>query len=144
MTGVLWALKRLAKCAGEEEAPSLAGYLPSLSNLPAEFPRFVAETCPRATPPGNFAFVDNPGLHGSQKDEHGFYRAAKEVWKGGGRAARALCAIHALDYACYDAIPVPPLCRSVFVGPSFRDRIFRAIPDVDPAGRYRCWFPEKT
>jgi len=53
------------------------------------------------------------------------------VWKAGGNTARALCAIRALDYACFDEVPVPAVCRDVFSTVRFLQTLARADSDKD-------------
>ena len=54
---------------------------------------------------------------------YNFYSAAKTSWKEQGKVSRALCALHALDYACFDDIPVPALCQEVYSSDAFRRRL---------------------
>ena len=57
------------------------------------------------------------GKHVSSQDEFGLYKAAKNVWKFGGKESKALCALHAFDYACFDDIlpdGIPQLCSEVY------------------------------
>lgn len=123
MTGVLWGLKRLRDCHGEDGTLNLTAYLPSLTGLDAELPKLVNEKCslPHSLDPFPEAVV-----HGSQLDEYGFYSAAKRAWRDQGNVARALCAIHALDYACFDAMPVPSLCQDVYSRQNFHHKVFLA------------------
>jgi len=41
----------------------------------------------------------------SSLDHFGFYAAAKRVWKEQGRTSRALCAIHLINYLCWQDLP---------------------------------------
>ena len=92
-------------------------YLPTLDHLTETLPSFLMQTCPRLTTvtphqnnsnnnTNNNNNVLPPmkmlGQHGSSKDKYGTYQAAKNVWKNNTRVAKALCVIHAFDYACYD------------------------------------------
>jgi hypothetical protein len=51
--------------------------------------------------------------HGSSKDPYGTYAAAKDVWRRGGNTAKALCALLAMDYACFDELALPDVCLDV-------------------------------
>lgn len=100
----------------------LTGYLPSLRNLTQAWPAFLKETCPEL--PDDMPEMGLAGQHESSEDRLGLYRAAKSVWEEGGPTARALCAIHAFDYACFDhSDGVPDLCQDVFESKAFLDRI---------------------
>jgi hypothetical protein len=98
----------------------LSGYLPSIANLSAEFPTFVEKTCHLEE--GYLpAMKDTRWIHTSSGDPEGFYLAAKTVWSEGGEVARALCILHAMDYACWKKLPdgVPTICQSVYSRPEF-------------------------
>ena len=47
------------------------------------------------------------------KDPYGTYAAAKDVWRRGGTTAKALCALLAMDYACFDELALPDVCLDV-------------------------------
>jgi len=80
------------------------------------------------------------GSHDSSKDKYGTYAAAKNVWKKGGTLARALCLIHAFDYACFYGnnngdmkgssygieMKIPKVCRDTYASDSFREEILRS------------------
>jgi hypothetical protein len=106
---------------------SLTGYLPSLDNLTEEWPAFMARTCPHFPPIEELPKMEAAGQHESSEDPLGVYRAAKEVWKDRGPVARAMCVLHAFDYACWDDLPggIPQLCQEVFASKSFSDGINR-------------------
>jgi hypothetical protein len=95
---------------------TLSGYLPSLENLEERWPKFITETCPEMPPLSDFPNLKKHGQHQSSKDKFGIYRAAKEVWNDQGHVARALCVIHAMDYACWTDLPdgIPRLCQEVY------------------------------
>ena len=120
MTGILYELHRLNGVffGGINSNWTLTGYLPSLVNLSSTFPKLLLDNCPGMPPEIDQAF-QKPLHHSSEKDEYGFYRAAKQIWNEGGNAARALCALHALDYACFDRITIPDLCMQVFTKKEF-------------------------
>jgi hypothetical protein len=73
------------------------------------------------------------GTHKSSEDGYGTYKAARDVWKRGGPVARALCALHAMDYACFAAneddvdgrprLRLPDLCRDVYASQHFVETI---------------------
>lgn len=119
MTGILWGLRRLNDCYGEDKF-NLTAYLPSLTNLETQFPTFLHDTCEHVPP---FDTFNKRIVHDSQADTYNFYEAAKRSWRDEGRVARALCAIHALDYACYDALPIPPVCALLYSKDGFRQKI---------------------
>jgi hypothetical protein len=109
MVGVL---TQLALSGGK-----LVSYLPTISNLTNDFPKFLYNTCPGL--PESLLdpkVMEVHGQHESSKDPSGTYNAAKAVWMDGGPMARALCAMHAMDYACWDQLPdgIPNLCKDVF------------------------------
>ena len=54
------------------------------------------------------------GQHESSSDPYGFYADAKQAWSEQEDIARALCAANLMDYACYDKLAVPQICREVF------------------------------
>eukprot|EP00934_Nitzschia_sp_Nitz4_P000718 Nitzschia sp. Nitz4//scaffold322_size40381//15710//16867//NITZ4_007560-RA/size40381-processed-gene-0.21-mRNA-1//-1//CDS//3329547827//718//frame0 len=106
-----------------ERGLSLTAYLPSVENLRVEWPAFVEQTCPGM---GQQLVKDQHlGSHESSEDELGFYKAAKSVWEESGDAAKALCVVHAMDYACWDELPggIPLVCRELFNEQYFRDAI---------------------
>mmetsp|Transcript_2451 Transcript_2451/g.3588 ORF Transcript_2451/g.3588 Transcript_2451/m.3588 type:complete len:394 (+) Transcript_2451:209-1390(+) len=103
----------------------VAAYLNSTSNLSQTWPAFAAKSCPHSLP-ANYTVQPIPpdfGVHNSSKDPYGFYRAAKETWKEQGPAARALCILHVLDYACWRELEIPKLCQEVFSTKSFVESI---------------------
>ncbi|KAL9183378.1 hypothetical protein ACHAXT_005165 [Thalassiosira profunda] len=102
-------------------------YLPAISNLGVEFPEFLARSCGSGLPEGLGNEFSLKSRHPSQDDEHGFYSSAKRVWSMHDETARALCAVYAMDYACFDAIPVPSVCRDVFSSKVFRDAVYAAL-----------------
>lgn len=115
--------------------PSATWYLPTLENLTETFPAFLADRCPlvsnnyqrRQHRLKNNSNVSLPpmtrsGMHESSNDAYGTYKAAKDVWKQGGPAARALCVLHIFDYACFD-LKIPSLCRDVYSSDQFVERI---------------------
>mmetsp|Transcript_10332 Transcript_10332/g.15531 ORF Transcript_10332/g.15531 Transcript_10332/m.15531 type:complete len:188 (+) Transcript_10332:166-729(+) len=142
MTGILYEQQRINHCHGTNL--TLTAYLPSLSNLKYTFPKLLKDTCdvPAAgLPPELLEPYELEYNHGSQlmASTYGFVKAGKEIWAQGGDTARALCALHVLDYACYDAIPVPALCKRVFAHEDFRRQIFVAADnDDDHIVREQC------
>ena len=48
------------------------------------------------------------------------------AWELEGATSRALCIIHALDYACFDSIPIPILCQRVYADEDFSEKLLRA------------------
>ena len=92
----------------------MTAYLPSLENLAKKFPQFLAETCPGI--PSDIADEQMvlAGQHESSEDPFGYYAAAKGVWEDLGHTARALCALNVMDYACWDRLTVPVICKDVF------------------------------
>ncbi|CAJ1962899.1 unnamed protein product [Cylindrotheca closterium] len=98
-------------------------YLPSLKNLNETWGPFVVSSCPRSfsnttkTKLLTTPMITESGKHESSGDPHGTYKSAKLVWKHGGPTAKALCAIHLMDYACWQDLPdgVPRLCMDLYV-----------------------------
>jgi hypothetical protein len=97
----------------------LTAYLPSLANLNSKFPQLVQSTCglKETLPP----IPKDKGHHKSSEDLEGFYQAAKDVWTDKGAIARALCALHAMDYACWTDLPdgIPQVCQEVYSSSDF-------------------------
>eukprot|EP00532_Pseudo-nitzschia_australis_P007176 CAMPEP_0168164662 /NCGR_PEP_ID=MMETSP0139_2-20121125/1060_1 /TAXON_ID=44445 /ORGANISM="Pseudo-nitzschia australis, Strain 10249 10 AB" /LENGTH=583 /DNA_ID=CAMNT_0008081701 /DNA_START=1 /DNA_END=1752 /DNA_ORIENTATION=+ len=126
-------------------------FIPTLKNLTENFPAFLAQRCPRVA--ANYNRQKNEagqqqqqqqqlppmkirGKHESSRDPYGTYQAAKDVWKRGGRVARSLCHLHALDYACFSGtygdydentiqpgVEIPLICRDIFASDMFMDEI---------------------
>jgi hypothetical protein len=97
----------------------LTAYLPSLANLATKFPKFVKSTCGLKQ---KVTVMDEEKMHHkSSDDEEGFYQAAKDVWTNEGSVARALCALHAMDYACWTDLPagVPKVCQEIYSSTEF-------------------------
>lgn len=95
---------------------TLTGYIPQLQNLTSKLPAFMASTCPNFYSAETIPPVHIGGQHKSSGDPFGLYAAAKQVWKESGPFSRALCLLHAFDYACFENLPdgIPSLCRSVY------------------------------
>ena len=85
-------------------------------------------------------------VHESQLDPDNNYAAAKLSWERQGKVSRALCALHALDYACFDDIPVPGLCQSLYSSDRFRDHLLNAdvmeSPPICPIRPVHRWAPQ--
>ena len=125
MTGILSTLHELSHSHGRD-APRLTGYLATLRNLTKEFPR-LSNACPGMPRMSSFTVK---AVHPTSLDPYGFYSAAKEVWrKQEGPTCRVLCALHALDYACFASIPVPDLCRSIYSDQIFHSHLLSATTD---------------
>ena len=132
-----------AKLLPTTEQPSQTWILPSIFNLTETLVSFLADRCPRfvANYPGQATSsglppveVDPDIVHESASDPIGTYKAAKDVWKKGGRVARSLCTLHAFDYACFygDNVPsgtsleandIPLTCKNVFSSVLFQEAI---------------------
>ena len=114
MTGMLTRLYQIHR-------RKLTGYLPSVNDLETNYPSFLNETCPGVLPESAYEpwKKEDRVFHESEADELGFRSATNAVWESGGRTARALCFIHAIDYACFDKIPVPDICIEVYLGEPF-------------------------
>mmetsp|Transcript_24452 Transcript_24452/g.50755 ORF Transcript_24452/g.50755 Transcript_24452/m.50755 type:complete len:413 (-) Transcript_24452:11-1249(-) len=99
----------------------LDGYLPLMNDLEYNYPAFLNETCPHVLPES--AFIpwkkDERFYHASEADEMGFRSAAEAVWKRGGRESRALCIIHAIDYACFEKLQIEDFCKKIYSDDSF-------------------------
>jgi hypothetical protein len=106
---------------------TLTDYIPSLTNLTKVWPEFIQKTCPGISPSIKFPKegMRIGGQHESSEDPWGSYQAAKSVWKEQGHIARALCILHAFDYACYDKLStsIPPLCVDVYRSSQFVDAV---------------------
>ena len=127
MTGILWELKRLRDTLGVMvDAPHLTDYLPTVDNLNTEFPKFLSRSCNGIPPAADKPWNTTLGDHESREDEFGFYNAAKRVWKNQDKISRALCAIHTLDYACFDKLPIPDLCQSLYISDRFHNELIKA------------------
>ena len=124
-------------------------FVPTLKNLTENFAAFLAQRCPRVA--ANYNRQKNEagqqqqqglppmkirGKHESSEDPYGTYQAAKNVWKKGGKVARSLCHLHALDYACFSGtygdynedtiqpgVEIPLICRDIFASDTFKDEI---------------------
>lgn len=99
----------------------LTAYLPTIHNLTHEWPKFLGKHCPGMPDHITSTPMTLLGQHESSKDPYGTYHIAKEVWRDQGPAAKALCLIHAIDYACWDDLPdgIPKFCQHVYSSPSF-------------------------
>ena len=128
MTGVLWGLKMLRECHGDD-APSLTAFLPGIRNLDGMFPMFINYNCPNMPPLEPFAKEN--GAHHTSTEPYNYYASAKSSLERGRSIARALCAPHVLDYACFQEngtevqsafgeISVPDVCKSVYANDAFR------------------------
>jgi len=107
-----------------QSGAKMTSYLPSLNNLQEVWPQYIQKTCP-GLPKSIVGPMHLVPQHESKKDEHGFYEASKRVWAEAGPTARALCALHAIDYACWEELPdgVPLVCQDVYSSPSFIEGI---------------------
>ena len=145
MVGPLYEMDRLRKKKQQQGSsggmPRLTAYMSNMTNLDDAFPQFLHSNCRL---PKEVTTFTKKITHGSQGDEFNFYKIAKMVWKEAqdiktglykeGRSSnsssievsRALCAIHAMDYACYDDIPVPKFCQRVYMQDHFRERLYNA------------------
>ena len=114
MTGILTGLDTLYQ-------RKLNGYLASINDLEHNYPNFLKETCPHVLPNDVFEpwNVEARIHHTSEADELGFRLAANSVWARGGHTSRALCMIHAMDYACFDKLPVHDFCKHVYSSEPF-------------------------
>lgn len=101
----------------QEHKARLTGYLPQITNLTSTFPAFLSTTCPNMYPLEPMPTgTQKKGQHQSSKDLRGRYLAAKDIWKEAGPTSRALCVLHAFDYACFPDLPdgIPLLCQSIY------------------------------
>jgi hypothetical protein len=120
-SGILWGLKLLRDCQGEH-SPQLTAYLPTLQNIGIEFPKMIQRHC--SVP--QFDPFEKQATHASQTDSYNYHATAEQVWREENATSRALCAIHALDYACFDHIPVPDICQNVYANAMFREKLLEA------------------
>ena len=119
MTGILVGLHRVGA--------RLTAYLPSIDNLNDEWPAFAHHSCPHVLPENVSVPFSSKSGHESSKDLYGIYKAAKDVWAEEGPTARALCVLHAMDYACWENLPngIPSLCQDVYSTKHFVDGILK-------------------
>jgi hypothetical protein len=118
MTGTL----RLLSLDRSVNMTSDVHYLPSLDDLEHTWPQFMGKSCPESFSNATTTRIlttemnSDLGNHMSSKDLLGTYAAAKRVWSEGGVFAKALCALHLLDYACWKDLPegVPNLCLDLY------------------------------
>jgi hypothetical protein len=114
----------------------LNAYLSSLDNLKTTWPTFLESACPDLPPLISTRDPAGMGVHNSSVDELGFYQAAQQVWRveqqqqqqhQGDDVARALCVLHAMDYACWADLPdgIPALCRDVYAESHFVNTILQ-------------------
>ena len=104
-------------------------YLPSLANLNELWGPFVLFSCPHAFSNETKAkFVTTPMVtesakHFSSDDPLGTYKAAKMAMKQEGPVSKALCALHLMDYACWQNLPdgVPKVCMDLYMDYYKRD-----------------------
>jgi hypothetical protein len=126
-----WVWKHIYSMSRILTNHSLTAYLPTIANMTSDWPTFVSEACPHIDPEGSLHGTHMPldGQHNSSKDPLGSYQAAKDIWKEEGREAQALCALHAMDYACWRNLPngIPPLCQNLFASPEFQDAIVGTV-----------------
>ena len=146
MVGPLYEMDRLRKKkqkGGENsgDMPRLTAYMSNMTNLDDAFPKFLHSNCKL---PKEVTTFTKKITHGSQGDEFNFYKIAKKGWKeaqgiqtgldkdersnstSSFEVSRALCAIHTMDYACFDNIPVPKFCQRVYMQDHFRERLYNA------------------
>jgi hypothetical protein len=104
---------------------SLTGYLPTLDNITTTWPQFMSTTCPGFPSTEEIPKMKKWGQHRSSQDELGLYKAAKDVWQQRGPIAKALCMLHAFDYACWTDLPdgIPPICQEVYQNEKFLQRV---------------------
>lgn len=112
-----------------KDQATLTSYLPSLDNLQDAFPQQLLQSCPDAIPTGQALQAMETGEgHHLTNDDEGFYASAKESFATSGTVAKALCALHAIDYACWKDLPdgIPLICQEVYSSPSFVQAILSA------------------
>ncbi|CAJ1959729.1 unnamed protein product [Cylindrotheca closterium] len=97
-------------------------YLPTLANLNETWAPFVLSSCPRAfSNETRTKLLTTPmrpeRWHESTKDQLGTYKVAKAAMKKEGPTAKALCALHLMDYACWQDLPdgVPKVCMDLYL-----------------------------
>jgi hypothetical protein len=160
MSRILPTLSRFDLIPGEGASKSSSlWFLPTIENLTETFPTFLAERCPRmasnyysqlqqsnekgnidtdintnAPPELQLPPMKRKGIHKSSDDGYGTYKAARDIWNRSGPVSRALCALHAMDYACFAAndeddldgrpgLRIPDLCRNVYASQHFVETI---------------------
>lgn len=106
MSGMLVPLGALS------EVYDMALFPCMLANLTECVPAVLRDKC-GLPGPDVLDMVSGP-RHASQSDPLGTHRAARAVAAESGPTLRALCALHAMDYACFsDELPVPLACQPV-------------------------------
>lgn len=117
MSGTLWLLSQFGA--------KMTVVLPTMQNFEEAWPKFAYNACPGALPENVTEPFHVGSSHLSSKDPLGIYKAAKDVWSEGGPTARAICVLHAMDYACWETLPdgIPLLCKEVFSSSNFVKRI---------------------
>jgi hypothetical protein len=109
----------------DQNGLSLTAYLPSLHNLTGAWPVFVSQTC-TSDHHTTLRSMELNAQHDSSKDPFGTYQAAQDVWDDQGAIAKALCILHAMDYACFDLVDeVPLLCQEVYSRNDFQEALKR-------------------
>jgi hypothetical protein len=108
-----------------EQGLKLTSYLPSLRNLGETWPAFVQNTCPGLPESTASTPMRLQGQHEHTNSKSPAYKAAKRVWEEEGATARALCVVHAMDYACWENLPdgIPSVCMDVYTSRKFVDGI---------------------
>lgn len=92
---------------------------PGLANLSTGWGPFVAQSCPSGTfSEEQMTQLNTVRVHPNEhpSSQQPFYKIIKKVWQNDVQIAKALCAIHLLDYACWRDLPdgVPAVCQELY------------------------------
>eukprot|EP00934_Nitzschia_sp_Nitz4_P005952 Nitzschia sp. Nitz4//scaffold22_size323478//254356//255013//NITZ4_000574-RA/size323478-snap-gene-0.563-mRNA-1//-1//CDS//3329543136//5942//frame0 len=89
--------------------------LPTINDLTVTLGPFISKSCPNSFSKATkkrlkkIEMNTTVGEHQSSGDPFGTYAASQEAFNRGGPIARALCAMHLMDYACWrdlaDGVP---------------------------------------
>ena len=109
--------KRGIRVSSQSDLPLKKGEFAAIDNIGEEWPRFVTETCPSAS-----KILGNHPSPMRTMTQHKSRRDKFSVWNMKGPSAKALCYLHAMDYACFDELPhgVHKLCKEIYSSDNFR------------------------
>jgi len=124
MSGVLVPLSRSASAGRTGIHLLYPQAAASLHDSAMEFPALLSVAAPGTVPfhaISQQAVDANVRTHPSGADALGTYSASKAVFARSGPTAKALCALAALDYACFPDFALPTQCIPVLNHPDLLD-----------------------